>query len=309
MATRTLAVSTLVLCAGTLGAADKKLLSLVMPDVKVLAGVNVRGAAASPLGRYVLAAMMQRSQQLRQASADFGLDPRSFREVLVASNSAPQYDAGIAMARGSFQPSSVIAKAVEKGAATETYRDMTLVTDAKHTMGLAFLGSNILVTGDVPSVKTALDRVASPWTMPAPLSARIAQLSAADDAWVLSTVPASNLLPASAAAGGASRGFSAGSFLQNVQKMSAGVKFGKMATVSAMAQADTPETAQLLANTLKLMVNLLQAQNQQLAPQSAQSLVVDPQGNLLNFSFHVTDQEFRKIYQMVAGAAKTAQKN
>jgi hypothetical protein len=308
MSTRTLAVSTLVLWAGTLCAADKKLLSLVMPDVTVLAGVNVRGAAGSPLGRYVLAAMMQKSQQLQQASTDFGLDPHSFREVLVASNSAPRYDAGIAMVRGSFQPSAVIAKALDKGAVTETYNNVTLVTDAKHTMGLAFLGSNILVTGDVASVKTALDRVAAPWTMPAPLSARIAQLSAAQDAWMLSTVPASNLFPTSAVGAGAARGFSAGNFLQNVQKMSAGVKFGKLATVSALAQADTPETAQLLANTLKLMVNLLQAQSKQLAPESAQSLVVDPQGNILNLSFHVTDLEFRKIYQMVAGASKTDKK-
>src|ERR1035438_5075236 len=101
MPTRTLTVATLALLAGTLSAADKKLLSLVMPDVKVLAGVNVRGAAASPLGRFVLTTMMERNQQFQQASTDFGIDPKSLRELLVASNSAPKYDAGIALARGS----------------------------------------------------------------------------------------------------------------------------------------------------------------------------------------------------------------
>ena len=297
---RTVALATLVL-AGTLSAADKKLLSLVMPDVKVLGGVNVRGAAASPLGRYVMTAMMQRSRQFQQASTDFGLDAHSFRELLVASNSAPKYDAGIALARGSFHPPTVISKAVDRGAVTETYKDVTLVTDAKHALGLAFLGSNVLITGDLASVKTAIDQASAPWRMPATLSARIAQLSAAEDAWVLSTVSASNLFPPSAVRAGAGRGLSAQNILQNVQRVSGGVKFGKEAMVSALAQADSPETAQLLANTLKLMMNLMQAQARQLTPESAQSLVVDPEGSILNLSFHLTDPEFRKVYQMVAG--------
>lgn len=293
-------ILTLVLCAASLPAADKKLLTLVMPDVNVLAGVNVRGAAGSPLGRYVLGAIIASNQQFKQATTDFGVDPRSVREFLMASNSAPKYDAGIALARGSFHPAAVIAKAVEHGAVTESYKDATIVTDAKHALGLAFLGSNTLITGDLPSVKAALDRASAPWTVPATLGTRIAQLSASGDAWVISTVAASKLLPAAAAKASVSRGISAQNILQNVQRLSAGVKFGKVVTVNALAQADSPETAQLLANTLKLMMNLLQAQANQLAPESAQSLVVDPQGSVLNLSFHVTDPEFRKLYKMVA---------
>ena len=51
MPTRTLTVATLALLAGTLSAADKKLLSLVMPDVKVLAGVNIHEHSSSRCGR------------------------------------------------------------------------------------------------------------------------------------------------------------------------------------------------------------------------------------------------------------------
>ncbi len=311
MATRASAFSTLVLFAATGSAADRRLLSLVMPDVEVLAGVNVRGAAASPLGRYVLGAMMQRSQQFQQATTNFGLDPRSFRELLVASNSLPRYDAGLALVRGSFQPSAVIAKAVSRGGLTEKYKNVTLVTDPKHTLGLAFLGSGIMITGDVASVRTAIDRSETPSTLPAPLSARIAQLSAAQDAWMVSTVPASRMLPASAARAGASRGIPAQNILQNVQSVSGGVKFGKLATLSAVAQADTPQTAQLLASTVKLMMNLLQAQGQQVAADTASSLVADADGSVLNVSFHLTDPEFRRLSQMLGnyrGAAPNTAK-
>jgi hypothetical protein len=301
-------IASLALFAATVSAADKRLLNLVMPDVKVLAGVNVRGAAGSPLGRYVLGAILAQ-ERFKQATADYGVDPRSVREFLVASNSAPKYDTGIAMARGSFHPNDVIAKAVDRGAVTEKYKDITIITDAAKTAGLAFLNSNILITGDFAGVKSAIDREPSPWSMPAPISTQIAKLSASEDAWVLSTVPASNLLPSTtpkAAAGGMN--ISAANILQNVQRMSAGVKFGKVATVSALAQADTPETAQLLGNTLKLMMNLLQAQTKQLAPESAQSLAVDPKGNQLNLSFHVTDAEFRKLYQMLTATKAESKK-
>jgi hypothetical protein len=301
-------IASLALFAASVSAADKRLLNLVMPDVKVLAGVNVRGAAGSPLGRYVLGAILAQ-ERFKKATADYGVDPRSVREFLVASNSAPKYDTGIAMARGSFHPAEVIAKAVDRGAVTEKYKDVTIITDAQNTAGLAFLNSNILITGDFAGVKSAIDRAPSPWSMPAPISTQIAKLSATEDAWVLSTVPASNLLPSTTpqpAAGGMN--ISAANILQNVQRMSAGVKFGKVATVSALAQADTPETAQLLGNTLKLMMNLLQAQAKQLAPESAQSLAVDPQGNQLNLSFHVTDAEFRKLYQMLTATKAEAKK-
>jgi hypothetical protein len=288
---------TLVLFAATLSATDKKLLTLVMPDVQVLAGVNVRGAAGSPLGRYMLALIMERNQQFKQATNDFGVNPRSVREFLIASSSAPKYDTGIALARGGFHPADVIAKAQSHGALVEPYRNVTIVTDAKHTLGLAFLGSNILITGDLPGVKATIDRAAAPWIVPIAINTRIAQLSASGDAWVVSTVPASQLLPSSTAP---VRGISPQSILQNVQRMSAGVKFGKVVSVSALAQADSPQTAQLLGNTLKLMMNLLQAQATRLAPDSAQSLVVDPEGSTLNLSFHLTDPEFRKLYQLVA---------
>ena len=58
MNARTLTTATLFTAfAGVIAAnaADTQLLSMVMPDAKVVAGVNVDSAKASPFGRYVLA--------------------------------------------------------------------------------------------------------------------------------------------------------------------------------------------------------------------------------------------------------------
>jgi hypothetical protein len=59
---------------------------MVMPDAKVLAGVNVDSAKASPFGMYVLTQMQSNNTDLQQLIALTGFDPtRDVDEVLVAS--------------------------------------------------------------------------------------------------------------------------------------------------------------------------------------------------------------------------------
>ena len=69
-------------------AADSTLLNLVMPDAKVLAGVNVDQAKTTPMGLYVLAQIQaQNNAQLQELITLTGFDPtRDVHEVLVASN-------------------------------------------------------------------------------------------------------------------------------------------------------------------------------------------------------------------------------
>src|ERR1035438_8027214 len=72
-------------------AADSQLLGLVMPDAKVLAGVNVDQAKGSPFGLYLLTQMQSDNTALLQALiALSGFDPtRDVHELLAATNGAP----------------------------------------------------------------------------------------------------------------------------------------------------------------------------------------------------------------------------
>src|SRR5215467_10358482 len=92
------------LCAGLLPAADPELVSLVMPDAKVLAGINVDQAKTSPFGLYVLNQIQaQGAQHLQQVTAQTGFDPtRDLHELLIASNGVPGGHAGLVLARGNF---------------------------------------------------------------------------------------------------------------------------------------------------------------------------------------------------------------
>ena len=71
-------------------AASPQLLNLVMPDAKVLAGVNVDSAKSSPFGQYVLSQMQLQDPHLQEITTLTGFDPtRDVHELLVATNSTP----------------------------------------------------------------------------------------------------------------------------------------------------------------------------------------------------------------------------
>jgi len=70
---------------------------------------------------------------------------------------------------------------------TETYGGITIFEDPKKEGGLAFLSNSIAAAGDLTNVKAAIDRVSAPSILPASLLGEIGQLSAANDAWALTT--------------------------------------------------------------------------------------------------------------------------
>src|SRR5690348_8087189 len=105
-----LVATTLVLiCAGLLPAADSQLLGLIMPDAKIVAGINVDTAKATPFGVYVLGQIQaQGAQHLRQVGALTGFDPtRDLHEILLASNGAPETHSGLIVARGNFDAARI----------------------------------------------------------------------------------------------------------------------------------------------------------------------------------------------------------
>src|SRR3954470_6662998 len=91
-------------------AADSQLLSLVMPDAKVLAGVNVDQAKTTPMGQYVLGQIQAQggTTHLQQLYALTGFDPtRDVHEVLVATNGTGKEQTGLFLARGNFDPARI----------------------------------------------------------------------------------------------------------------------------------------------------------------------------------------------------------
>jgi len=292
----------LTVLTGALPAADPVLLNLVGPDSKVLAGVNVQQAKGTLFGQYVLNQIQSSNTDMQQLVALTGFDPtRDVNEALVATTGAP--DTGLALARGSFDVAKITAAANVKGAVSEVYNGVTILEDPKQTHGVAFLDSTTAVAGDVASVKGAIDRQKIAQPLASSAAVQINQLSTTQDAWVLSTVSPSSLVPPQTGQPGAK----VPPVFQTVQSASGGVKFGANVVFTGQATTDTAANASALGDVVKFLISLAQlnaSQNPQ-AAQLAQSVQVSASGNLLTVSLSLPEDQFQQLvnFGQKSGAA------
>ncbi|MBS1858371.1 MAG: hypothetical protein JST11_23580 [Acidobacteria bacterium] len=307
MKAQLLSVTLLSAFSGVLCAADPTLLNLVMPDAKVVAGVNVEQAKGTPFGQWILNQIQTNDAGMQKLVDMTGFDPRrDVREVLVASSGSAQAKTGLALAKGNFDVARITAAATMAGkdVANESYGGVTILEDAKATHGIAFLDNSTVVAGDLASVKAAIDRRNSPQSMAAATLVKINQWSNAQDAWGISLVPPATLAPAQAPGGQQPPQMFAAA--QNVQQAYGGIKFGNSVVMSAEAVCDTAQNATTLGDLVKFLINMAQMQAAQ-HPQ-AQSLInsvtVTPSGTSLKISASLPEDVF--IQMLESGKAHAA---
>jgi len=298
----------LTVFSGVLPAVDSQLLNLVMPDANVMAGVNVAQAKATPFGQYVLTQFATNNPDLQQLATLTGFDPRQdVNELLLASNASAGTHSGLACATGVFNVSSITTFATGHGGLTETYGGVTILEDPKQTHGIAFLSGSLVAAGDIADVKAAIDRLANPSILPAALVAQVKQLSAAEDAWGLTTVPPGSIHPATVTVPqipGLGNGLQTS--LGSVQSVSGGVKFGATVNFTGQAQTDTAQNATALAGVIQFLANMAQlnsAQNPQ-ASAALQSLTAAASGTTVTVTLSLPEDQFQQLLHPKANVAK-----
>lgn len=294
------ATALVVLCAGLLPAADSQLLSLVMPDAKVLAGVNVDRAKTTPFGLYVLSQIQaQGSQHLQQVTALTGFDPtRDLHELLIASTGAPGDKSGLVLARGNFDAGKIQAAGQAGGGTTLAYKGVTLLLDPKQTHAVAFLDPTLAAAGDVASVEGAIDRQTAPTSLSVALLNQVNQWSGSEDSWFIANVPLAALKPPASASN--PQNAAVQNAFQNIQQAAGGVKFGPQVVFTGQAQADTPQNATAIAGILQFLASMAQLQAQQKNPQMAAilpSLAITTSGNAVNLSLSVAEAQAEQAFK------------
>ncbi len=272
-------------------AADSGLLSLAMPDARVVAGINVTGVRNSPFGQFLLDRMSaQEDEGFRRFVANTGFDPRrDLNEVVFASPGGRGETRKLILARGLFDPARLIGLATGQGAKVTNYGGVDIV--GAHGMVFAFLDSSTAVAGDIDSVRGAIDRRASGPGLGPDITTRIDTLSAAREAWFVSKIPMAELagqLPENAA-GGALKG----DVLKAVEGVSGGVKFANTVNVCAEIVARTPQDATALADVVRFLAGLAQMQRKPGAEQFRQvwnSLDVKALGNLVAIGLVIPEE-------------------
>jgi hypothetical protein len=296
MKAQILTATLLTAFSGALSAADPQLLSLVMPDAKVLAGVNVEQAKGTQFGQFVLNQLQTHDAQMQQLVALTGFDPRrDVSELLVASDGVAGSKTGLALARGNFDIAKITAAATVAGAATEVYNGFTILEDPKNKeAGIVFLDATKVAAGDIAGVKGAIDRLKTPQPLPAAVTVKVNQWSLSQDAWGITTVPPDSLVPAGQATQNPM--FNVG---KSVQAAAGGVKFGALVVFSGEAQCDTAQNAKTLGDMIQLLINMAQMQAN-LDPTAAaliKSVTVTADGSLMKIQASLPQEVLQQLLQ------------
>jgi hypothetical protein len=296
-------------CATTSSAADPQLLNLVMPDAKVMAGINVEQAKTTPFGQYVLSQLQTEDRHLKELAALTGFDPREdVRELLVASPGGNDSRAGIAVARGNFDTVKISAAVTAKGGSVETHNGVTLISDPRGKAAFAFPDSTLVIAGAPAVVKAAIDRRSSANSINPALAVKVNELSTTQDAWVTTIVPPASLKPP--ARSPAVPEVTQQQAFEKIQEASLGVKFGANVVVNAEAVAQTAQDATTIGDVVKFLASVLQLRANE-RPEAAallQSLTVTTQGPTLNVSVSLPAQQFENLVKPRARRPRPARR-
>jgi hypothetical protein len=285
-----------LLFAGLLPAADQQLVSLLMPDAKVVAGLNVEQAKNSPFGQFLLARVQGGDDGLARLTTMTGFDPRrDLQEVLVGTVGEPGKK-GLVLARGTFDTARIFAAAQLGGHTVETYKGVNILTgnEGSLTHAVAFLDDSIAVAGDLDSVHGAIDRRSGASSLDPTLAAKVDQLSTSLDAWSVSTVPFAALADQKVPNVNLSQMLNS-NVLKSILQTSGGVKFGAIIRLSGEAVARSAQDATALANVAQFLGNMVQA-NAPAASAAAitalvQSISVQADGNTVKFALDVPEAQ------------------
>ena len=282
-----------------LHAADPALLNLLMPDAKVVAGVNVDQAISSPFGQFLLSQLPNNDPGLTKLMAATGFDPRRDLHEILTGTDAQEH--GLVLAKGTFDTALIFAAAQAAGQTVDTYNGVQVLTgkNNSHAHGLAFLGNTIAIAGDLDSVHGAIDRRSATGTLiDAGLASQAQQLSGSFDAWSISILPLS-ALSSQIGSGGNLNGILNSDLLKTIQQTSGGVKFGDVIQISAQAVSNSSQNATALADVVRFLVNMVLVN----APASSasaisailQNLNVQADGSSVNLTLAIPEQQLENL--------------
>src|SRR5438477_6379340 len=155
------------LAQATLMAADQSLLSMVMPDAKVIAGIHVESGRNSLFGQYVLSHMQLDDENFKKLMAETGFDPRrDLTEIVLASNWAADANGRwLVLARGFFNAARIASSVKVNGGNLAEFQGVSIFS-GNNTSGntrtdnpkvensvIAILDQSTAAMGDLESVK------------------------------------------------------------------------------------------------------------------------------------------------------------
>ena len=294
---------------------DPGLLNLVMPDAKILTGIQVDQSQASPFGQYVLSQMQFNNDPgFQKFMAATGFDPRSdLHEILAATSADSTAGAhtGLVLGRGNFQLAAIIAAATAGGATVTSYHGFNIVTgvhggnQAGSQGGVVFLDASTAIMGDLSTVQATIDRNIAKTVFSGPLAQKANDVSAVNHAWFVTTTPLSEFLNGKIANPNLGA-VTQSNLLQSILQASGGLNFGTTAiTLTADAMTSSNQNAQALVDVLKFLTGMLQSntQNNPAIGSLVNAASFTANGAVMHMSLSLPEQQAEQLFMPAAARA------
>jgi len=290
-----------LLATGMALAAEQNLLNLVMPDAKVVIGINIDQAKASPFGQYLLGQMPADDPGLQKFLAVTGFDPRKNISQVVIASAGPAQNAnsdGFVAVKGTFDVTKIEAAAQEQGASMTPFSGVEVISGPHVDKVVAFPNDSTAILGDRASVQAAISRFQGAAGLSAANQTTVQTASAGQDAWFVALAPISQFVPSGAANGGPLG--ASGNLFTKVQQASGGVKFGDPVKVSAEAVTDSAQDAQAMVDALRFLIGML-AMNKQNDPVAAMvsnlldALQLGASANTMTLSLSIPESQLESL--------------
>jgi hypothetical protein len=291
---------------------DPVLLNLVMPDAKVLSGIQVDQSLASPFGQYILSQMQPTDPGYQKFVAVTGFDfKRDLHEILAASSgdSSVNGQNSVVLVRGNFQASLIASAATSNGAAVSQYRGVNIfVSGTDQPSGIALLNSSTAAIGALTAIQPVIDRSLSSAVYSGPLAQKAQSASAASQAWFATTSPLADFLNGKVG-NGALGNASQSNLLQSVLQASGGVNFSTTGvTIAGDAVTSSNQNAQALVDVLKFLVSMVQTNNDKAISTLADAATFSANGAIAHMSLSLSEQQAEQLFVIPSGAKSKARK-
>jgi len=291
-------------------AADPGLLRLVMPDAKVVAGLQVTQTKNSLFGQFVLSHMQVEDDTFKKFMAQTGFDPRrDVTEIVMASNweQATPESRWLVVARGNFNLPSITAAAAANGGGIVGFHGVNILTNTpdantQQVSGVAFFDSSNAVMGDLASVKAAIQRKQSNASASGALMAKVRDLSAKNDFWFVTLVPISEFAGAMPDPNLSSA--MKGNLLAAVHQASGGIRFGDNVAISGEAVTRSDKDAEALLDVFKFLAGMVQLNRQNDKTVDKVATLLDTMelkttGNVMSMSLTIPERLLEQMLEMM----------
>ena len=284
-----------------------------MPDAKVVLGVQVDQAKASPFGQYMLSQVKTDDPELQKLMAETGFDPRkNITEVLIASTGPHDPGSnGLVLARGSFDPARIQSAAQAHGGTVTQYSGVSVISGNEANgdrHSIAFPDNSTAILGDTASVQGAIGRLHGSGGLTPQLQNAVQTASAGNDLWFVTLAPLSQIA-VTVPDPSVNNAMQGSNLFQSVQQASAGVKFGDTVKVNGQAVTNSEKDAQALVDAVRFLLGLM-AMNRQKDPAAAliasltDALQLQATANTMSLYLAVPEKQLEALVQnMHHGAA------